>query len=97
MQNPLRERRSGGFSLATIMESSREVIFDLVDGQPVLHFVGFLIDLGTAELYLGPTFDGIDFNDANDIKKDLAFAHICGVPVVPEQARSCGAARRIRA
>lgn len=95
---PLRERGSdGGFTSMSILDGSREAIFDIVDDKPVIHLIGYLIDLGTAELYLGPTFDVEGFDDDEDVKRHLAYAHIAGVPVVPNSpavAASLGAYER---
>lgn len=84
IRSPLREPRSErNFDSTTIWDTTREAIFDIVEGKPVLHLIGYLIDLGTAELYLGPTLDVLGLEDVEELKKELAFAHIAGVPVVP--------------
>jgi hypothetical protein len=43
------------------------------------------VDFATADLYLGPTLATVDL-DVNDLKRNLAYAHICGVPVVANRS-----------
>ncbi|MQA92544.1 MAG: DUF4263 domain-containing protein [Gemmatimonas sp.] len=68
----------------TFIASAREIIFDVEgeDGQFSLHYVLIGLDSETMEFVATAAIQGLHF-DANDVKRNLAFALTEGVPVYP--------------
>jgi hypothetical protein len=76
-----RKRKDRGFDWALIA-SSRELIFEMRDGEPVFHYVLIGIDSRTLELVTTPAIMGISPDD-DDVRKTLALALVENVPVHP--------------
>ena len=82
-----RKGKDRGFEW-TLIASSREIIFELRDGEPVFHYVLIGIDSRTLELVTTAAIEGTGLDD-NDVKKTLALAvaeHIPVYPNTPEDA-----------
>jgi Domain of unknown function (DUF4263) len=82
-----RKGKDHGFEW-TLIASSREIIFELRDGEPVFNFVLIGIDSQTLELVTAAAIEGTGHDD-DDVKKTLALAvaeHIPVYPNTPEDA-----------
>lgn len=68
---------------STLLRSSHEIVFELRDGEPVMHFVSWALDPELFELELTPSWELTGFDDAEDVKYYLALGLIYNVPVLP--------------
>lgn len=65
------------------VRSAKEIIFDIEDGKPVFHFVMFMFDASSFEVYIELAFETSSPLSDDDVKKILALALVEDVPVVP--------------
>lgn len=65
------------------VRSAKEIIFDTEDDKPVFHFVMFMFDAASFELYIERAFKTVSPLSDDDVKKILALALVEDVPVVP--------------
>lgn len=64
----------------TIVQSAKELIFDILDGKPIFHVILFSLETDRMELSIGHSFDAID-QTPNQVKLSLAAALALDVPV----------------
>lgn len=65
------------------VRSAKEIIFDIEDNKPVFHFVMFIFDASSFEMYIELAFKTTSPLSDDDVKKVLALALVEEVPVVP--------------
>ena len=65
-----------------LIQACRELIFDLVGDQIVIHAIVYAIDANTALITITPLFD-IECDTTGDVLRTLALAEVCEVPVYP--------------
>lgn len=68
----------------SMLQAAKEIIFRVEDDGPHLQIVGFILDLNSGCLSLGPTFDIYGFSDDDDVKGTMAHAIAYDVPIYPE-------------
>lgn len=82
------EENSGWFSQDGIIKAARELIYNVKNGTPVFHVIGYSFNVSSAKLELGHFIDiVIESTDkreiSEEIKNTLAIASIEEVPVFP--------------
>lgn len=65
-----------------LLQSSKEIIFDIEDGKPIFHFVHFALDAETLDLTLSASIAIIDL-EADQVLSLLAWATLYHVPIYP--------------
>lgn len=85
VENPLRARQSNGWTFGDLVQMSKEIIFcDDKDDGPSFEFISFVLDLGSAEMNVGPFVRQINITDEealSTIGQALAYS----VPIVPDR------------
>lgn len=72
--------KSKGFMI-DLMAQTKELVFDVVDGVPELHFISYLLDPHFS-LVLCEVIESVDSDD-EEIKRDMALAIAYDVPIYP--------------
>jgi hypothetical protein len=88
-ESPKLDDEPPGLTSFRIVEASKELIFDVVDGVPVFHVIMYSFDTERALISLGHTLDILVDKDqpeseiAEDVANTLAMASAADVPVYP--------------
>ena len=75
-----------GFTISTMIRSCRELIFDVVDGKPLLHAISYSINGDTLEIQADKLFEisaSPEEDEDDEFRHILAIAAIEEVPVYP--------------
>lgn len=74
---------SKGMSLNDLIAGCREMIFRVAGSSYEFDYIDFTLDANTGTLRIGKTWHGPDL-DEKEVKKELALAISCDVPVYPD-------------
>lgn len=70
------------FDMGAVYASARELIYDIVDGNEVVHFVCYSINRSTNQIEVAHFLDTVDATE-DDIIGTLAYAYVYEIPVFP--------------
>lgn len=82
--NPKRPRTASEMTTGEIVRGSKEIIYFRNErGLATFHYIGWILDLGTAELFVGPTWEEAD-PDRDGLLRTIGLAMAYHVPIVPD-------------